>query len=329
MAKKLTYLVFDTETATLPIVSSIAQDAEERKKLAILKPLIYDIGWVIMDRKGNTLKKASYLIAETFSVPSVFNTAYYAWKRPLYLEALKRGETAVKMWTEVMEEFIADMENVDFVGAYNVAFDQRAMRFTDEYIDMLYSPNYQQWESKQTRSCKFILSTPNLKNNKEADPMHFQFRDVDYDNFDIWGMACSVLLNRNAYKTMCLEHEMVSASGEFFKTSAESSYRYLCKHYDFEEAHTALADAEIECFILSKVLAKQGITQGIQYFPFRELGTTVEFLTKCKRGRKQEWYGTVIEVMKERLPKYAENNPYRARMETNIHRLRTAMENYF
>ena len=84
MAKKKLYMVVDTETATLPIVCDIARTAEEKKKLAIAKPLVYDIGWTICDRKGNVLEKKQYLIAETFSVPAIFNTAYYAEKRPIY-----------------------------------------------------------------------------------------------------------------------------------------------------------------------------------------------------------------------------------------------------
>lgn len=328
--KKLKYLIFDTETATLPMVSEIAQNAEEKKKLAILKPLIYDIGWTIMDRKGNVEKKESFLIAETFAVPSIFNTAYYAWKRPLYLEALAKGETSVKPWNEVMKLFEADLKSVDFVGAYNVAFDQRALSFTETYMQYLYSPDFSMYEQKQKNSCSFILTHKNLKNaEKENDPMHLTFRGEKYPNFDIWGMACSVLLNSAAYKNLCFETEMISASGEFFKTSAESSYRFLCKKYDFEEAHTALADAEIESYILAKVLRKRGITQGIQYFPFRELGTTVDYLTATKRGRKAEWFDSVIVIMEEKIQQYEEKNPYCARVEKNISRLKTAQEEWF
>ena len=44
MAKKLYYMVVDTETATLPFANEIAHDNPERKKrIAIAKPLIYDM----------------------------------------------------------------------------------------------------------------------------------------------------------------------------------------------------------------------------------------------------------------------------------------------
>ena len=89
--KKLRYLVADTESATMPFADEIAMDSEEKKKIAIARPLVYDIGWVIVDRKGNIIKKANYLIQETFFVPSIFNTAYYKEKRPIYMKLLKDG----------------------------------------------------------------------------------------------------------------------------------------------------------------------------------------------------------------------------------------------
>ena len=48
-AKKLVYMVVDTETATLPFADAIAQmDAERKKRIAIARPLVYDIGWTLM-----------------------------------------------------------------------------------------------------------------------------------------------------------------------------------------------------------------------------------------------------------------------------------------
>lgn len=61
------YLVLDCETATLPFANEIAEnDPERKKKIAIARPLIYDIGWTITNRKGEILGKKQFLIAETF-----------------------------------------------------------------------------------------------------------------------------------------------------------------------------------------------------------------------------------------------------------------------
>lgn len=285
MAKKLYYMVVDTETATLPFANEIAEnDPERKKRIAIAKPLIYDIGWTITDRKGVIYDRKQFLIAETFSVPAVFNTAYYAEKRPHYLEMLSRGETSVMPWDAVMDIFVSDLAKVDAVGAFNSMFDfKKAIPFTELYIRNLYSPNYYEWETIQRRSCARIAEGNN-KNEKnpdfEADV--FRFRGNEYILFDLWGLATSHLLNNTTYKNECINHGLFTASGTFFKTSAESSYQYLCNKYDFVEAHTALDDAEIETFILSKIAAKHAVTAGIKAFPFRELGYTDDF---CKRRK--------------------------------------------
>ena len=76
------YLILDCETATLPYAAKFTSP-KEKQRVCIAKPLIYDIGWTVVDKKGNIYKKKSFLISEIFSVPSVFNTAYYAEKRPI------------------------------------------------------------------------------------------------------------------------------------------------------------------------------------------------------------------------------------------------------
>lgn len=285
MANKKYYMVFDCETATLPMADEIAQgDAEIKKKIAIAKPLIYDLGYTICDRAGNIYDRKQFLIAETFSVPAVFNTAYYAEKRPIYLEMLKRGETVIKPWNEVMEIFTADLEKVDSAGAFNSMFDfKKAIPFTELYINMLYSPDFYKWEEIQRGSCQRIaFEKPNKNGNPDFDAEHFSFRGRIYDLFDLWGLATTYLLNNATYKNKCLEYGMITNSGTFFKTSAESSYRYLCDKYDFDEAHTALDDATIESYILHKIAQKHAITPGIKFFPFRDLGYTYDYCMRRK-----------------------------------------------
>lgn len=282
--EKLRFMVVDTETATLPFANEIANNNPElKKKIAIAKPLIYDIGWVIAHRDGTIVEKKQFLIAETFAVPSVFNTAYYKEKRPLYLEMIRKGEIAVLPWEAVMKEFITDLETVDYVGAFNSMFDFcKALPFTELYINKLYSDDYYDWEKTQHRICSNIVNNLPSRRNPNFDEKSFHFRGKEYPLFDIWGMACDRLLNRVAYKNLCLDLGMITNSGDFFKTSAESSYRYLREEYDFDEAHTALADAEIETYILSKILHYGKIEIGIDFFPFRKLGTTTSFLIERK-----------------------------------------------
>ena len=295
-AKKLVYMVVDTETATLPFADVIAQmDAERKKRIAIARPLVYDIGWTLMYRDGTIFDKKHFLVAETFSVPAVFNTAYYKEKRPIYLDMMKRGEITVLPWETIMEDFVADLSIADYVGAFNSMFDfKKAIPFTELYISKLYSPDYYEWEKMQYGLCEKIAQNVKPKKNSDFDPEHFTFRNNHYEMFDIWGMACETLINKVKFKQECLENRMLTNSGDFFKTSAEATYRYLVDKYDFDEAHTALEDAEIESFILSKILAKKAVSVGIDYFPFRKLGRTVDFVKNHSRGEKQKQYARTV-----------------------------------
>lgn len=288
--KKKLYMMLDCETATLPFADEIAGDnAERKKRIAIAKPLIYDIGWTITNRAGDILESKQFLIAETFSVPAIFNTAYYKEKRPIYLEMLRKNETSIKPWNEVMDILIADMATVDGVGAFNSMFDfKKAIPFTELYIRELYSTTYYQWEQIQRRSAARIADGEKNDKNPDFEAEIFRFRGREYPLFDLWGLATTYLLNNPTYKNKCLEYSMLTNSGTFFKTSAESTFRYLCDKYDFNEAHTALDDAMIESFILSKVATKHGITMGIKFFPFRDLGATDEFCMRRKRANKRE-----------------------------------------
>ena len=313
MAKKLLYCVLDSETATLAFADEIAQgNAEIKKSIAIAKPLVYDIGWTICDRAGNIHDKKQFLIAETFAVPSVFNTAYYASKRPIYLEMLKRGETTVKPWNEVMDIFISDLKRVNAVGAFNSMFDfKKAIPFTELYINKLYSPDFYKWEEIQYKICERIASGEKMPSNKEFDPNIFKFRGEEYALFDLWGLSVSHLLNNITYKNKCLENGLLTNSGTFFKTSAESTYQYLVNKYDFVESHTALDDAIIESFILHKIAQKHAITPGIKYFPFSDLGYTYDFCQRLKKPNLidcQIVYDKITSYIKDKEAQGVNNN---------------------
>lgn len=267
------YVVLDCETATLPYAHNF--DGNARKQIAISKPLIYDLGWKIIDSKGNTYRRKSYLITEIFSVPAIFNTAHYASKRPLYLEKLKRGEIVLTSWEQASADLVKDMAEAEAVGAYNSMFDfKKALPFTEKYIEMLYSPNFYEWEERQNKICDYIVSHRSESTN-EFDPDTFTFRGKTYPLFDIWGLSCEHLLNNDDYKDTCYCNGWTTASGKYYTTSAEKAYAFVSGNHDFEESHTAIEDADIEGFLLAQVFKKvkpKDMTMGIIYFPFRILG---------------------------------------------------------
>lgn len=271
------YLILDCETATLPYASKLGGD--EKKAISIAKPLIYDLGWTICDAKGKIYRKRSYLITEIFSVPAVFNTAYYKDKRPQYLEKLKVGSINLRTWKEATEILERDLLEVQAVGAYNAAFDfKKAIPFTEKYIEALYSNDFQRWEEVQEKVCDNIAKGKKAVKRDgapEFDPYNFQFRNNFYPIFDIWGLACEYLLNTDEYRNTCLANNWITASGKYYQTSAEKAFAYLMNDWEFLESHTAIEDAEIESAIFGKIVEKVGI-KGIEFeiifFPFRIVG---------------------------------------------------------
>lgn len=266
------YMVLDCETATLPYAHNF--DGADRQKIAIAKPLIYDLGWQIIDRKGRVYERKNFLISEIFSVPAVFNTAYYASKRPQYIDLLNRGEIILTDWNSAAAELVNAMSHCECVGAYNSMFDfKKAIPFTELYINNLYSNDFYSWEEKQNRICDYIVSGGH-HSSKSFDPNVFSFRGVDYPLFDLWGLSCEHLINNDEYKRTCIDNEWVTASGKYFKTSAETTYRFIKGNHDFDESHTALDDATIESEILTEIMkpTPKNLTIGIISFPFRILG---------------------------------------------------------
>lgn len=273
------YIVLDCETATLP--EAINYEGEERKNIAIAKPLIYDLGWQVIDAQGRIYARKNYLISEIFSVPAIFDTAYYASKRCVYLEKLAKGEITLTDWKTASAELVEDMDACVAVGAYNSMFDyKKAIPFTDLYISKLYSPDFHDWLNFQNKKLPWLATGHRNENPNGFDETIFRFRGKEYPLFDLWGLSCRHILNCDEYKNMCLDNDWQTASGKYFKTSAETAFRFFSETLDFEEAHTAIDDAEIESILFAEICkrTKKKFEMGIIYFPFRELGTVESFI---------------------------------------------------
>lgn len=271
------FLILDSETATLPYAQRF--DGTTKQKISIAKPLIYDFGWQVVDYKGTVYRRRSFLISEIFSVPSIFNTAYYAQKRPLYLDKLKKGEITLTDWKSATEIFENDLKEICAVGAFNSMFDyKKAITFTENYINALYSPNFNEWEKKQNAICDFIATNKKSNNKRKFDPNNFNFRGKKYNLFDIWGLSCKYLLNCDEYRTKCIANNWLTSSKKYYETSAETTYRFINNTDNFIEAHMAIEDAEIETEIFTHIAkkCKNKIEMGIIYFPFKIVGKIEE-----------------------------------------------------
>ena len=273
------YLILDCETATLPYAAKFT-NSKAKQRVSIAKPLIYDIGWTVVDKKGNIYKKKSFLISEIFFFFFVFNTAYYVVNRPIYFERLKCGAIDLVTCVLAISELVHDMELVEGVGAYNAMFDfKKAIPFTELYINQLYSPNFNKWEEFQNSCCDEIVNGYCQSAERQFEPDIFRFRGKAYKLFDVWGLTCIHLRNNDEYKRDCIANEWKTESGQYFKTAAETAFRFCADTSEFEEEHTALSDAEIESFLFGEAVKrnKGKFEFGIIFFPFRELGTVEAF----------------------------------------------------
>ena len=276
------YMVLDCETATLPFATKYT-DEMQRKNIAIAKPLIYDLGWKIVDKNGTVYNSENYLITEIFSVPAIFDTAYYKEKRPIYLEKLRNGQITLTNWETAMTAFLSDLAVCEAIGAYNSMFDfKKAIPFTELYINKLYSADYHNWIAWQERTCEWLAEGGKATGQEIFEEMIFRFRGKTYPLFDIWGLACQHILNCDEYKQMCVDQKWETDSGKYFKTSAETAYRFFSGMMEFDESHTAIDDCDIESQLFAEIIkrSKGKFDMGIIFFPFRILGTVENYLSR-------------------------------------------------
>lgn len=199
------------------------------------------------------------------------------------MSKLINGEIEPKLWREAIAECLEDASMCKAVCAYNAAFDfRKAISFTERYINALYGSNYSEWERKQKNACTKIANGYNTARNDEYLSSEWLFHNQSFDIIDLWSVACEKLINTDRYKKFCIDNEYWTASTIYFKTSAEIVYRYLMQDNEFIEAHTALDDALIESEILARALKKGKVEACVGSFPFRTLGTTVDFVCDKK-----------------------------------------------
>lgn len=209
MTKK--FMVFDTETTgTLEC------------------PLMFDIGWAIIDLEGNVYKTASYVVADIFLDDELMSNAYFAEKIPQYWEDIKAGKRELRKLSTIKRAIAKDCAEygVTIAAAHNARFDYRSTATTQRYMT----------------SSKYRYFLPygvelwdTLKMARKA------FQTEDYDTF-------------------CYENNYLTKRNQK-RFTAEILFRFLTGNNDFEEAHTALEDVMIEKEILLECI-RRGVEDG-------------------------------------------------------------------
>ncbi len=204
-------------------------------------PLVYDIGWVVLDKELNIIVQREYLVQEVFNNSFLMDSAYYVSKKGMYEDRVRRYDIQVKPLQHIVKTLLKDMRQTRVFSAYNVAFDYKAIGST---IKLVASQLTDKWYKAIKR--KELLCIMNL--------------------------AADTLLNSEDYIDVALTKGWYTEKGNL-KSSAEVAYRYLTKNYGFIEEHTALADVLIEKDILKYCLMnyKGNVSYGSYYNTWRKV----------------------------------------------------------
>lgn len=206
--RKSYYLTIDTETAN-----------------SLEDPMMYDIGGAIHDRRGNVEETFSFIIYDVFCADrELFDTAYYAEKRPMYEQQISEGSrkivsiyTARRHIHELCKKY-----DVKAIIAHNARFDYKSTNGTLRYI---------------TKS-----------------KMRY-FLPYGIPLWDTLKMAQDTICKQKTYIRWCAENGYLQKNGKV-RATAEILYRYITCDNDFIEDHTGLEDVLIEKEIFAKCMAQ-------------------------------------------------------------------------
>lgn len=197
-------MIFDTETTSLN------------------KPFCYNCGYIVADSEtGVIYERKDFIIEQIWHNLPLFESAYYAEKRPIYISRMKARKVKMIKFGYMCREMAKDIKkyNIEYAFAYNSGFDEKVFNFNCDWF-------------------------------KCINP----FDNVEIK--DIRGYAHKFLINKD-FKTFCEKYELFTDSGNY-STTAETMYKYITNEIDFIEEHTALSDSIIEWGILEKCINKGG-----------------------------------------------------------------------
>lgn len=206
-------IVLDTETC-----NGISTD----DKLDLSDSLVYDLGFAVVDKKGNVYETFSFVISEIFyGMKEVMASAYYANKIPQYKEDIATGKRKVVSLFEARKMLIDTMKkyHTNTIAAHNAGFDLRALNTTQRYL------------TKSKYRYFFPFST------------------------EIWctlKMARQTIGKQKSYRLFCeMNNYLTKHKKPQVRLTAEIIHRYLTGNDEFIESHTGLEDVIIEKDILA------------------------------------------------------------------------------
>lgn len=241
----MNYVVFDTETISLN------------------QPFCYNIGYVLAVN-GNAVVKKDFVVEQIWHNLPLFSTAYYAIKRPLYVERMRQRKTIMNKFGYICQEMARDFRkyNIEIAFAFNSPFDDKVFTFNCDWFK--------------------------CNNPFDNIPIH-----------DIRGFAHQFLVDNN-FIDFCEKNQQFTESGNY-STTAETFFRFIQNDLSFNEEHTALSDSIIENEIL-KECVKRGACLDSDYSIKRSIERTCERTLHIKTAEQTDYYFDYqkIRINKER-----------------------------
>lgn len=212
MDKRISYkLVIDTETCPLD---------RELNEVSPQNMFTYDVGWAIVDKKGNVYDTKSYINTDIFlDEKELMKSAYYFEKVPKYWEDIKSGKRTLTSFYKIRKSLLDDIEkyNINEVYAHNMRFDYGTLN------------NTQRWLTKSAYRYFFP------KNVVICDTLK---------------MARQLIATMPTYKKFCIDNGYMTKNNQV-QLKAETIYKFISGDNDFIESHTGLEDVLIEKEILA------------------------------------------------------------------------------
>lgn len=199
------------------------------------KAFCYNIGFVIFNTEsGEILVAEDYVVEQIWNNKPLFETAYYADKKEIYISRMRGGSVKMKKFGHITQRmaYLFRHYEVECAYAYNSPFDDRVFRYNCDWFHC-------------------INPFDNIK------------------IIDIRGLVHKFIAFTPAYQQFCEENGLFTESGNY-STTAEALFKYIIKSNAFEEEHTALADSMIEKEILTYCVNLGG-QYGLDYKVYRSV----------------------------------------------------------
>lgn len=190
-------------------------------------PIIYDLGWSVLNENFELVKTQSFVIADVFlDEKELMKEAYFADKIPQYIADIADGKRTLKRFKNVRWALIEDCinYNVKAIIAHNARFDYIACQTTQRWLT----------------SSKFRWFFP-----------------YGVEIWDTLKMSRQIFGNDENYLKFCSENGFcINDNPKRPRFTAEVLYKYLTQNLEFEESHTGLEDTLIEKEIFKECMKR-------------------------------------------------------------------------